>query len=91
MYIYIYIYVCVCVCVCIKQRNVYFYDMAAYQNVISWIIEGTIRYQIQKAHKLPPISLQSVPIHRTCNMSLVMFHIKICYNINSDTTAVLVC
>jgi hypothetical protein len=90
--------VCVCVCVCwfiyiymhiyiyMKQRNVSFYLIELYQYDISRFESRTytIRYQIQNAHKLPSLSLPSVPLRSTYNMSLVMFHLKTCYSITSD-------
>ena len=35
--------------------------------------------------------MQSVPIRRTCNMSVITFHLQICYNTNSHSISVLVC
>ena len=53
---------------------------------ISQTVERTyrIRYEIQKTDKPPSLSVQLVPTRRTFNMSLVTFHINICYNTTSE-------
>jgi len=77
LYIYIYIYththIYVCVCVCVC---VYIYIY-----IYIYIYKAT--------DKLSPLSLQSVAVHRTCNMSLVTFHVKISYNFRQDSSTYL--
>ena len=56
-------------------------------------LKGGLRKSVTtfRSHQPPRRSLQSVPIPNTCNMSLVTFHLKMCYSTTSDRITVLVC
>ena len=56
-------------------------------------LKGGLRKSVTtfRSHQPPRRSLQSVPIPNTCNMSLVTFHKKICYNTATNKITVIAC